>query len=182
MLVKSQNASKLFSGIDTTAFASIMVALVFIELAAGAMSYNPHHGSSADLPKVLHPASMPGALRDDAMLVSITRDQLAIRALVIRGLAVTLVPELLADPFRDLALRPIADSEVARDVFAVLPPGALHPLLPDTLAALDAVATDLTRKRPGDPRRSTGSRNNEAGPADPRARPRSARPPDAQQR
>jgi DNA-binding transcriptional LysR family regulator len=115
-------------------------------------------------------------------LVSITRDQLAIRALVIRGLAVTLVPELLADPFRDLALRPIADSEVARDVFAVLPPGALHPLLPDTLAALDAVATDLTRKRPGDPRRSTGSRNNEAGPADPRARPRSARPPHAQQR
>jgi biopolymer transport protein ExbD/biopolymer transport protein TolR len=74
MLVKSQNASKLFSGIDTTAFASIMVALVFIELAAGAMSYNPHHGSSGDLPRVLHPASMPGALRDDAMLVSITRD------------------------------------------------------------------------------------------------------------
>ena len=74
MLVKSQNASKLFSGIDTTAFASIMVALVFIELAAGAMSYNPHHGSSADLPKVLHPASMPGALRDDVMQVSITRD------------------------------------------------------------------------------------------------------------
>jgi biopolymer transport protein TolR len=74
MLVKSQNASKLFSGIDTTAFASIMVALVFIELAAGAMSYNPHHGSSADLPRVLHPASMPGALRDDVMQVSITRD------------------------------------------------------------------------------------------------------------
>ena len=32
-------------------------------------------------------------------LISITRDQLAIRALIIRGLAVTLVPELLADPF-----------------------------------------------------------------------------------
>jgi len=70
MLVKSQNASKLFSGIDTTAFASIMVALVFIELAAGSMSYSPHHGASIDLPRI----SMPGAMRDDAMLVSLTHD------------------------------------------------------------------------------------------------------------
>ena len=60
-------------------------------------------------------------------LVSITHDQLAIRALIIRGLAVTLVPELLADPFHDLALRPIADSDIARDVYALLPPGRLHP-------------------------------------------------------
>jgi len=51
-----------------------MVVLVFIELIAGAMSYNPHHGLSADLPRVLHPVAMPGALRDDAMLVSIMRD------------------------------------------------------------------------------------------------------------
>ncbi len=74
MLAKSQNASKLFSGIDTTAFASIMVALVFIELAAGTMSYSPHHGVGIDLPRILHPASMPGALRDDVMQVSISRD------------------------------------------------------------------------------------------------------------
>jgi DNA-binding transcriptional LysR family regulator len=77
-------------------------------------------------------------------LISITRDQLAIRALIIRGLAVTLVPELLADPFKDLALRPIADVKIARDVYALLPPGGRHPLLAPTLAALDAVAAELT--------------------------------------
>jgi DNA-binding transcriptional LysR family regulator len=35
-------------------------------------------------------------------LVSITHDQLAIRALITRGLAVTLAPQLLADAFKDL--------------------------------------------------------------------------------
>jgi DNA-binding transcriptional LysR family regulator len=41
-------------------------------------------------------------------LVSITHDQLAIRVLISRGLAVTLAPQLLADAFKDLTLRPIA--------------------------------------------------------------------------
>jgi DNA-binding transcriptional LysR family regulator len=76
-------------------------------------------------------------------LISITRDQLAIRALIMRGLAVTLVPELLADPFIGLALRPIADIKIARDVYALLPPGARHPLLPPTVRALEAVAAEL---------------------------------------
>lgn len=80
-------------------------------------------------------------------LISITRDQLAIRALIIRGLAVTLVPELLADPFRGLALRPIADIKIGREVYALLPPGAKHPLLEPTLAALDAVAAELSAAR-----------------------------------
>jgi biopolymer transport protein TolR len=71
---KSQNAPKLFSGIDTTAFAAIMVVLVFIELIAGTMSYSPHHGVGIDLPRILYPVSMPGAMRDDVMQVSITRD------------------------------------------------------------------------------------------------------------
>jgi DNA-binding transcriptional LysR family regulator len=81
-------------------------------------------------------------------LISITRDQLAIRALVMGGLAVTLVPELLADPFRGLALRPIADVRIARDVYALLPPGGRHPLLPPILAALDAVAAGLRASGP----------------------------------
>jgi DNA-binding transcriptional LysR family regulator len=76
-------------------------------------------------------------------LVSITRDQLAIRALIMRGLAVTLAPELLADPFRGLAMRPIADMVLARDVDALLPPGRRHPLLEPTLAALDGLAGEL---------------------------------------
>jgi molybdate transport repressor ModE-like protein len=80
-------------------------------------------------------------------LVSITHDQLAIRGLIIRGLAVTLVAELLADPFKDLALRPIAGMTVARDVYALLPPGRRHPLVAPTLQALDEEAAGMRRVR-----------------------------------
>jgi molybdate transport repressor ModE-like protein len=76
-------------------------------------------------------------------LVSITHDQLAIHGLVSRGLAVTLVPEVLADPFKDLALRPIAGGGPERDVYALLPPGGRHPLVAPMLDALDAVAAEL---------------------------------------
>jgi DNA-binding transcriptional LysR family regulator len=84
-------------------------------------------------------------------LVSITHDQLAIRGLVIRGLAVTLVAELLADPFKDLALRPIDGMTVARDVYALLPPGRRHPLVEPTLEALNEVAVGMRRVRSVDP-------------------------------
>ncbi len=80
-------------------------------------------------------------------LVSITHDQLAIRGLIIRGLAVTLVAELLADPFKDLALRPIEGMVVARDVYALLPPGRRHPLVEPTLDALDEIAGRLVAGR-----------------------------------
>jgi DNA-binding transcriptional LysR family regulator len=76
-------------------------------------------------------------------LVSITHDQLAIRALIDRGLAVTLAPQLLADAFTDLTLRPIAGTSPARDVYALLPPGARHPLVAPTLDALHATAAQL---------------------------------------
>jgi DNA-binding transcriptional LysR family regulator len=76
-------------------------------------------------------------------LISITRDQLAIRALITQGLAVTLVPELLADPFKDLALRPIAAPGPARDVYAMLPPGGRHPLVAPLLDELEAIAAEL---------------------------------------
>jgi DNA-binding transcriptional LysR family regulator len=76
-------------------------------------------------------------------LVSITHDQLAIRALIARGLAVTLAPQLLAEAFNELALRPIAGPAPARDVYALLPPSGRHPLVAPTLDALDAIATEL---------------------------------------
>jgi DNA-binding transcriptional LysR family regulator len=76
-------------------------------------------------------------------LVSITHDQLAIRALITRGLAVTLVPQLLADAFKDLTLRPIAGTSPTRDVYALVPPGARHPLVAPTLDALHATAAEL---------------------------------------
>jgi molybdate transport repressor ModE-like protein len=80
-------------------------------------------------------------------LVSITHDQLAIRALIARGLAVTLVPQLLADPFKDLALRPIDGPAPARDVYALLPPGGRHPLVEPALEALDLTAAELVEVR-----------------------------------
>jgi DNA-binding transcriptional LysR family regulator len=73
-------------------------------------------------------------------LVSITRDQLAIRALIARGLAVSLAPELLTDTFRDIALRPIAGPAPARDVYALLPSGSRHPLTEPALTAISAAA------------------------------------------
>ncbi|HKH16169.1 MAG TPA: LysR family transcriptional regulator [Solirubrobacteraceae bacterium] len=76
-------------------------------------------------------------------LSSITRDQLAIRALVARGLAVTLVPSLLAEAFRDLPLRPLADASPERDVYALLPPGGRHPLAGAAVAALAAAVAEL---------------------------------------
>jgi DNA-binding transcriptional LysR family regulator len=79
-------------------------------------------------------------------LVSLTRDQLAIRALILRGLAVTLVPELLAEPFRDLALRPIAGGGPARDVYVLLPPGGRHPLVAPALEALERTAAGLRER------------------------------------
>src|SRR4051812_45974790 len=76
-------------------------------------------------------------------LVSITHDQLAIRALISRGLAVTLAPQLLAEAFKDLTLRPITGPSPTRDVYALLPPGERHPLVAPTLDALHATAANL---------------------------------------
>src|SRR5215207_3271606 len=76
-------------------------------------------------------------------LAAITRDQLAIRALVARGLAVTLVPSLLADAFRDLPLRPLAGGSPERDVYALLPPGARHPLAAAAFAALEEAVAEI---------------------------------------
>jgi DNA-binding transcriptional LysR family regulator len=77
-------------------------------------------------------------------VISFTRDQLAIHALIKRGLAVTLAPQLLADAFVGLALRPIAGPAPTRDVYALLPPGGRHPLVAPVLDALHA-ALDLQR-------------------------------------
>jgi DNA-binding transcriptional LysR family regulator len=76
-------------------------------------------------------------------LVSMTRDQLAIRGLITRGLAVTLAPRLLAEAFTGTALRPIAGKGPERDVYALLPPGGRHPLAQPMLRALAHTAAEL---------------------------------------
>ena len=65
---------KLFTSVDTTAFASILVILILIILVVASMSSDRHHAVSVDLPHISRPASMPGALREDAMQITILRD------------------------------------------------------------------------------------------------------------
>ncbi|MEY2513559.1 MAG: hypothetical protein QOJ89_917 [bacterium] len=93
-----------------------------------------------------HDGLIVGACRAagfEPRLVSITHDQLAIRALIARGLAVTLAPQLLAEAFTGLALRPIGGTGPTRDVYALLPPGGRHPLVAPILEALDVSAAEL---------------------------------------
>ena len=78
--------------------------------------------------------------------MSITHDQLAIRALILRGFAVTLAPELLADAFDGIVLRQIAGASPARDVYALLPPGGRHPLAGPILDELAATAAELRER------------------------------------
>ena len=76
-------------------------------------------------------------------MVMISRDPLANRALIAQGLAVTLVPKLLAREFTGVELRPVAGDGPRRDVYALLPPGGRHPLAEDAFAALLEVASEL---------------------------------------
>jgi molybdate transport repressor ModE-like protein len=76
-------------------------------------------------------------------LVSITHDQLAIRALIHRGLAVTLAPQLLADAFTDVQLKAIDGPQPMRDIYALVPPGGRHPLVEPTVNALNEIVTEL---------------------------------------
>ena len=84
-------------------------------------------------------------------LVSLTREQFAIRATVMSGAAVTLAPQLLGDAFAGAALRPIDGPAPARDVYALVPPGRRHPLVEPLLEALRAIAQQRVRRhKPGE--------------------------------
>jgi biopolymer transport protein ExbD len=74
MLSKSGRSLKLISGMDASAFASILIVLVFIVMIFDWTSHTSHHGFGVDIPYASHSVAMPGALREDAMLVTVTRD------------------------------------------------------------------------------------------------------------
>jgi biopolymer transport protein TolR len=74
MLRKSRTSPRLLSDFNTLQFASVMGIVIFVVLLVF-MTIPPHHyGVSADVPKVLHPISMSGAMREDAIKVTVTRD------------------------------------------------------------------------------------------------------------
>ena len=61
----------LISNIDVSALAAVMFVVIFAFIF---LTATPHHGVSADLPKVWHSKSIPGANREDALTVVILRD------------------------------------------------------------------------------------------------------------
>jgi biopolymer transport protein ExbD/biopolymer transport protein TolR len=62
---------KLFSDIDASAFAAVLMALVVIMMI---VEPTTHHGIGPDLASVSHAILMPGATREDAIIVSVLRD------------------------------------------------------------------------------------------------------------
>ncbi|MGH9494587.1 MAG: ExbD/TolR family protein [Candidatus Sulfotelmatobacter sp.] len=72
---KPQRSLNLFSDFNTLQFASVMGLVVFVLLLAFMMDATPHHyGVGVDLPKVLHPISLSGWDREDAIKIVIMRD------------------------------------------------------------------------------------------------------------
>lgn len=71
---KLQKPLKVFTSIDTTVFASVLVVVVFILWIAEAAKPMVTRGVSTDLPYMSHPVSMSGALRKEAMTITILRD------------------------------------------------------------------------------------------------------------
>ena len=71
-----RQSNRLISNIDTIGLASAMLAVLFV-LLLSFMTISPdsgNHGRDVDLAKVLHPISMPGARREDAIIIAVTRD------------------------------------------------------------------------------------------------------------
>ena len=64
----------LISNINVAAFAAVMFVLLFLLMFASPFAMYPHHGGGVDIPRVSHPAPMRAANREDAMILTITRD------------------------------------------------------------------------------------------------------------
>jgi biopolymer transport protein ExbD len=72
--LKKHRSEKLFSDFNTLQFASVMGMVVFVVLLIFMIVPVDYHGVSADLPKVSHAVSMPGAQREDVMMAYVLRD------------------------------------------------------------------------------------------------------------
>jgi biopolymer transport protein TolR len=74
MLQTWRNSAKLFSDFNTLSFASVMALVVFVLLLIFMTVPTSFHCGGPDLPKVSRPISMPGASREDALMVAVARD------------------------------------------------------------------------------------------------------------
>ncbi len=75
-------------------------------------------------------------------IVATTRDPLATRGLITRGLGVGWVPSLLTDDYSGVVIHPVADPIRRRDIYALIPPGDRHPLAGDLIDALNTTTRD----------------------------------------
>ena len=62
-----------FCRIDVSALWGVIFVLSIMTVSTSMMP-TPHHGYFPDVPKSLHARPLPDALRDDAMLIALTRD------------------------------------------------------------------------------------------------------------
>lgn len=60
--------------LNLTSFSVVMVIVVFVMLVIVMMVPAPHHGAGVDLAKVRYSIARPRADREDAIIISITRD------------------------------------------------------------------------------------------------------------
>ena len=74
MLQTWRKPTRLFGDFNMLQLASVMSLVVFVILLIFMTLPPPFHSMSPDLPRVDHPVSMPGADREDAMKITITRD------------------------------------------------------------------------------------------------------------
>lgn len=72
--MKKHRSEKLFSDFNTLQFAGVMGIVLFVMLIIFMIVPVDHHGTYADLPKVSHAVSMPGAQREDVMMAYVLRD------------------------------------------------------------------------------------------------------------
>jgi len=108
MLQTWRNSAKLFSDFNTLQFAGVMSLVVFVILLmfmVQPMVFD--HGGSVDLAKVFHPVPMPGALREDAMQIWITRD----------GRLYFGSDQILADTLPERIQQRLKDRDVERKVY-----------------------------------------------------------------
>jgi DNA-binding transcriptional LysR family regulator len=71
-------------------------------------------------------------------IIAIMRDPLAMRGLVSQGLAVAMVSQLGSEVLHGVALRPIEGPAPERDIYAIVPSAARHPLALRMVAAFAA--------------------------------------------
>jgi biopolymer transport protein ExbD len=75
MLASWRNPTGLLRNTSLNTLAPAMALLAALAVSVGVTVPQPyHHGVSADLPKIGRPISMPHAMRDDAMIVTIMRN------------------------------------------------------------------------------------------------------------